>query len=538
MTARLNSNQPFSFCPTPSKGNHSVTMAKNKKHKEKTPASKSRKKRTERDVINTTPISSLCNVAGILESKISSNISDVILPSSMMSNELDDCLALMDQGIEVKDSTVSSEDGAKAFTNNATMAIEKEQEGEKNAPSSSRSDSLLSKNINVIKPNIPKIPHEEMMLPNIQVELSRHLQMGELSKFLLKQCPFLRMPTFERWVMDSKLEEKVKRKQILELNSTTGDFHKTHMDEVRHAKWKGRMKRKRQEMKSSLEMHLTSSGKRPMTEYDAVIPSMASWEDESSQRLLEEIEVGKKKDGGGKQMENYAAGVVRDLCQKACQSATNVENLSSHLGEKISVEHYLSTSKKRYSSKSNAIGRIHLETNKENGIVGTTISQEETGDSLDNHTYSLIYTRKNKSDKGKKMKKPFVVKINTKHYEKLQEMFHDNLQPSLRVRLPSGTAGWKTDKNNPLHHIFHHLVFCLLLRYSSLSGGQQLQDLRGGGMQGAIHCQVFDALENKSSNVMECFASPLNAYTRNFGSVFHRDLDHYFGSSVTFSLYH
>ena len=49
-------------------------------------------------------------------------------------------------------------------------------------------------------------------------------------------------------------------------------------------------------------------------------------------------------------------------------------------------------------------------------------------------------------------------------------------------------------------------------------------------MQGAIHSQVFDALETKSSNVMECFASPFNAYTRHFCSVFHRDLDHHFGS--------
>jgi hypothetical protein len=95
---------------------------------------------------------------------------------------------------------------------------------------SARNDPLLSKNPNGTKPNmVSKLPNDEMMLPNIQVELSRHLQMGELSKFLLKRCQFLRMPSVERWVIDSKLEEKDKRFQIQELNSSTGDFHKTHL---------------------------------------------------------------------------------------------------------------------------------------------------------------------------------------------------------------------------------------------------------------------------------------------------------------------
>ena len=126
--------------------------------------------------------------------------------------------------------------------------------------------------------------------------------------------------------------------------------------------------------------------------------------------------------------------------------------------------------------------------------------------------------------------KPFVVKINQKHYEKLAEMFHANMPPSLKKGLPNDASSWIDDKKNPVYHTFNHLVFCLLVRYSSLSGGQQLQDLRGGGMQGAIHSQVFDVLETQSRHVMECFASPLNAYTRHFCSVFHRDLDHHFGS--------
>mmetsp|Transcript_28602 Transcript_28602/g.33930 ORF Transcript_28602/g.33930 Transcript_28602/m.33930 type:complete len:319 (-) Transcript_28602:125-1081(-) len=94
--------------------------------------------------------------------------------------------------------------------------------------------------------------------------------------------------------------------------------------------------------------------------------------------------------------------------------------------------------------------------------------------------------------------------------------------------------------DTPATNIFHHLVFCVLVRYASLSGGQQLLDLRGGGMQGAIHSQVFDFLSKnlKSSsiesldhcNIMECFASPLNVYSSHFCSVFHEDLDCHFGS--------
>ena len=205
-------------------------MAKNKKQKvKKTPTGKS--KNSQNKNRTPTPISSLCNVAGIMESSSrSSIISDAVFPSSMMSNELDDCLALMDQSIEVHDPIPSSEDGVKTSTNACDAGSASENRVEVQNSGSARNDPLLSKNPNGTKPNmVSKLPNDEMMLPNIQVELSRHLQMGELSKFLLKRCQFLRMPSVERWVIDSKLEEKDKRFQIQELNSSTGDFHKTHL---------------------------------------------------------------------------------------------------------------------------------------------------------------------------------------------------------------------------------------------------------------------------------------------------------------------
>ena len=48
---------------------------------------------------------------------------------------------------------------------------------------------------------------EGLRLPNPQAEVSRHFQTQQLSSFLLKQCPSLRMPAFERWWIDSKWEE-------------------------------------------------------------------------------------------------------------------------------------------------------------------------------------------------------------------------------------------------------------------------------------------------------------------------------------------
>ena len=36
-------------------------------------------------------------------------------------------------------------------------------------------------------------------------------------------------------------------------------------------------------------------------------------------------------------------------------------------------------------------------------------------------------------------------------------------------------------------HAFHAALFAIIIRYSTLAGGQQLNVLRGGGMQGAIH---------------------------------------------------
>jgi phosphorylated CTD-interacting factor 1 len=137
--------------------------------------------------------------------------------------------------------------------------------------------------------------------------------------------------------------------------------------------------------------------------------------------------------------------------------------------------------------------------------------------------YTLVYHRK-------KWKKPFCIKLNASHYDKMRAMF---LQVhGSDVALSNAASG----KPTLAAHAFHLLLMVLLLRYSSLSGGQLLLDLRGGGMQGAVHNDVFDVLHAHfpHERLFECFGSPLNAYLASFGSAFFADLDWHFGSTGSF----
>ena len=160
--------------------------------------------------------------------------------------------------------------------------------------------------------------------------------------------------------------------------------------------------------------------------------------------------------------------------------------------------------------------------------------------------YTLVYHR------DKKWKKPYCIKINATHYNKLYAMF---------VQVHHSTTATATSSTNDNHddpllplvfkdrhgkltmttHVFHYLVMILLLRYSSLSGGQLLLDLRGGGMQGAVHDSVFETLSqcfvvpSLHDTMVECFASPLNAYlSSGYCSAFGADIDWHFGSRGNF----
>lgn len=264
------------------------------------------------------------------------------------------------------------------------------------------------------------------LLPNIDEEISRNFKVKELSSFVLESCDDLRMPVFERWLLDSKIEESSK---------TTSNT-------------------------------------------DPVLPLMSSPHSEASQRLTDEILQGTKS-------EMKAEKIVAELCRRANMACQELSSCSE-----------------RYSRQSplNKGDRIEIENAKSESMT-------------------ILYSRK-------KWKKPFCFRINKEHYDKLEARFFGIHNGQTTAILDRG--------NRRVMHSFNILVLTLLLRYSALSGGHLLQDLRGGGMQGAVHNQVFQVLESTfQSPWLEGFASPFNACLHKFCSAF-PDIEWHFGSIGTF----
>ncbi|NP_001089204.1 phosphorylated CTD interacting factor 1 S homeolog [Xenopus laevis] len=69
-------------------------------------------------------------------------------------------------------------------------------------------------------------------------------------------------------------------------------------------------------------------------------------------------------------------------------------------------------------------------------------------------------------------------------------------------------------------------VWCLLRRYQVMFGTAQYE---GSGLQGALPVHVFQTLHKVFEVTLECFASPLNCYFKQYCSAF-PDTDGYFGS--------
>ena len=417
-------------------------------------------------------------------------------------DDLDSCLALMDQPLNEDDTKTSV-----STTANHTASTSQDATKEDESTTSENKDNILWKGLTSSNRNHNHIHHHQQQqivggdfhLPNIQIELTRHLHVGELSQFLLSKCPNLRMPCFERWLIDSKMEERVKRKTIQETNIRLQMQDETNGRRRQHdnkeMKWKQRLKRKRSNLKTSLDRHMTSSGMRTLNEYDSVIPTMADVDDDATQRLMDEINSSSTSNGENDEgkMNNYitsANNICRELCQKACDAARHVQNLNNHLGGPIHVNQYLLHGKKTMSA---SVGKIVLKMDedvKNDDKDANNSTSHNAGFRNEDDTnekkksakiYSLVYSRKNK--KGKETK-PFVVKINSQHYDKLREMFNLVHVNNEKLRVPSvNTLNVGSAYNTPATKVFHHLVFCILVRYAALSGGQQLLDLRGGGMQ-------------------------------------------------------
>jgi phosphorylated CTD-interacting factor 1 len=212
---------------------------------------------------------------------------------------------------------------------------------------------------------------------------------------------------------------------------------------------------------------------------DPVLPISTNPQSEASQRLFNELLQNGK-------THVQAERTVAELCRK-----TNLE-----------CQTLLSSSDRwMRSSPLNRGDRISLE-NQESGPI------------------TITYKRK-------QWKKPFCFRLNKEHFEKLKTKFYSIHNSGTTTTVDSG--------NPRVMHAFNILILSLLLRYSALSGGQLLQDLRGGGMQGAIHDKVFDVLQSFFGYVpwLEGFASPFNSYLPSFCSAF-PDLEWHFGSVGSF----
>ncbi|KAG7363429.1 phosphorylated CTD interacting factor 1 WW domain containing protein [Nitzschia inconspicua] len=311
-------------------------------------------------------------------------------------------------------------------------------------------------------------PYPPGLLPNIDEELARNFKIKELSSLFLKRFPKkdLRMPVFERWLLDSKLEE---------------------------------------------DRQTSPDGKRSTSSIvsDPILPIRSSPKSDASQRLLEElVETNQKHNKPNERIQRKdAEDIIAELCRK-----TN-----------LSCQELLSQ-RDRYRRQSplNKGDRIQIE----------EVDDQERGNK---DFVTILYSRK-------KWKKPFCFKLNRKNYDSLKGRFaeiHDN--PS-QVESSVSVSSWpplslcdnRHSQSSIVEQSFHVIILALLLRYSALSGGQLLEDLRGGGMQGAIHSDIFDVLKNSFGGLwLEGFASPFNATLPRFASAF-PDLDWHFGAVGSF----
>ena len=379
-------------------------------------------------------------------------------------------------------------------------------------------------------------------IPNIRVELARHLQVENLSTFLLQSCTNLRMPTFERWLIDSRLEQSDRMEKIaetwksdpaskLEFKSQKKKYGRAALHAEENANEGRETARRIKESRILLEVerNMAQSGgntgnidrllMKTRLFMDPILPSNPLETDPSSERLIEEIIANNLKTNDDSSdaiaLKQNAKQVVSDLLNRCSDAVKEVEQLQNRFG----IYQQFRFDKKR---------------NKKSGSSSSGLVRVEwLADSVCSLSYITTKKKSTTSGNDEEAKhnktKPFVVKINGTHYYKLRQLFD---------RTSACTDSSFTKEQ--ITHVFHAAIFALIIRYSTLAGGQQLNDLRGGGMQGAIHDSVFQCFEKwfgKSQETgTECFASPFNAcLTTQFCSAFPSpDVDGFFGSKGDF----
>lgn len=415
----------------------------------------------------------------------------------------------------------------------------------------------------------PQIPPPTLKeIPNLRVELARHLQVETLSTFLLQSCPGLRMPTFERWLLDSKLEESDRMQSIAEMwrndPSSKLEFQnkkKKYGRAALHSEESAaqgredarRMKESRILLDAEKSINNHSEGiklgridrlvTKTRTLIDAVLPGNPLETDPSSARLVDEIIANKSKMNSNNtdnetNTKEEAEQIVSELLSRCSESVKEIQQLQHRFGTYQQIGFGKKRSKKN-SSGSSTSGLVRAEWQSGEGST-TTTNKPLPDDSVCSLSY--ITTKKkssssasasldNSKDEAQKKTKPFIVKVNGQHYHKLRRLFDKTY-----MSVDSSVTKDQTT------HAFHAALFAIIIRYSTLAGGQQLNVLRGGGMQGAIHDTVFDCFakwfgtqEHNGSDGTECFASPFNSNIPQYYSAFPSpDIDGFFGSRGDF----
>ena len=452
----------------------------------KTHQSKKKKdKKKKRKRSHTDDLSNVCNITGLDDGGILGGGGD---------NEMD-CLDLMATAQEV-DGTIK--DDTPSINHKAV-----------------KSDVQSSSSPPPPPPGIDRIP-------NLRIELARHLQTQTLSTFLLKSFPKqLRMPSFERWLLDSKLEESDRYQSIIQEWVDDPSSKLAYISEDKEKKKYGRAafyeqkqkdknvinaqyEREKSRYNKDCKLLIETEKRLPSNQsinihdidsLDPILPSQVLDTDPSSQRLLKEIvaaisSTNNKDDADEEEVSleqqvQKATEVVRELCHRASEACKEIKHMENRLGkyqkfaDGTSIRSGSSSKKKR--KKGSSDNKVRIEWHNDDQLCSLIyvpkkhkLSRPSSQTGGFRNVRSEASTDKQEEDtttaSHTKQPKPFVIKVNATHYHKLRVMFDTTYNGS----------SMSTDQAT---HAYHAILFAMVIRYSSLSGGQQLNDFRGGGMQ-------------------------------------------------------
>ena len=116
-----------------------------------------------------------------------------------------------------------------------------------------------------------------------------------------------------------------------------------------------------------------------------------------------------------------------------------------------------------------------------------------------------------------------IMRINRVYYRKVKDLYNrhntkisTNLQNEKKPQMKSegGKKSVVTRKNTNVE-VFHRRLWCMLKRYQTIFGANTFEEQV---YQGALPISVYQILNEVFGVTMECFASPLNSYFKNYGA--------------------